>query len=129
MSARDDEPQGELTLRTLAMPADTNPAGDIFGGWVLAQMDAAAGIRSAECARGRTVTAALREVSFKSPVKVGDTVCIYTSITNIGRSSMNLYVECWVRRQYSEERQKVTDAHFIMVALDEQGKPRAVKSA
>ncbi|MDQ0456462.1 acyl-CoA thioesterase [Rhizobium paknamense] len=121
-----EEPQGELTLRTLAMPADTNPAGDIFGGWVLAQMDAAAGIRSAERAKGRTVTAAVKEVSFKRPVKVGDTLCVYTSVTQVGRTSLTLYVECWVRRQYSQERQKVTDAHFIMVALDEQGKPRAV---
>ncbi|BCH67140.1 acyl-CoA thioesterase [Agrobacterium vitis] len=122
-----DEPQGELTLRTLAMPADTNPAGDIFGGWVLAQMDAAAGIRSSERAKGRTVTAAVKEVSFKRPVKVGDTVCIYTSISHVGRTSMTLYVECWVRRQFTQERQKVTDAHFIMVALDEKGSPRQVE--
>lgn len=101
-----DEPQGELTLRTLAMPADTNPAGDIFGGWVLAQMDAAAGIRSSERAKGRTVTAAVKEVSFKRPVKVGDTVCIYTSISHVGRTSMTLYVECWVRRQFTQERQR-----------------------
>jgi len=121
-----EEPKGELTLRTLAMPADTNPAGDIFGGWVLAQMDAAAGIRSSERAKGRTVTAAVKEVSFKRPVKVGDTVCIYTSVEQVGRTSMTLYVECWVRRQFSQERQKVTDAHFIMVALDGAGSPRVV---
>ncbi|WP_075613418.1 acyl-CoA thioesterase [Allorhizobium taibaishanense] len=108
------------------MPADTNPAGDIFGGWVLAQMDAAAGIRSSERAKGRTVTAAVKEVSFKRPVKVGDTVCIYTSVEQVGRTSMMLYVECWVRRQFSQERQKVTDAHFIMVALDGAGSPRVV---
>lgn len=121
-----EEPKGELTLRTLAMPADTNPAGDIFGGWVLAQMDAAAGIRSSERAKGRTVTAAVKEVSFKRPVKVGDTVCIYTSVEQVGRTSMTLYVECWVRRQFSQERQRVTDAHFIMVALDGAGSPRLV---
>ncbi|MCM2293200.1 acyl-CoA thioesterase [Allorhizobium sp. BGMRC 0089] len=120
------EPEGELTLRTLAMPADTNPAGDIFGGWVLAQMDAAAGIRASETAKGRVVTAAVKEVNFKRPVKVGDTLCVYTAVRSVGRTSMTLSVECWVRRQFSEERQKVTDAFFIMVALDEAGNPRLV---
>ena len=119
-------PQGELTLRTLAMPADANPAGDIFGGWVMAQMDLAAGIRSAERARGRVTTVAVKEIAFKLPVKDGDTLCIYTSISRIGRTSMTLYVECWARRQYSDLREKVTDASFVMVALDEAGRPREV---
>ncbi|MGV8937710.1 MAG: acyl-CoA thioesterase [Allorhizobium sp.] len=119
-------PQGELTLRTLAMPADANPAGDIFGGWVMAQMDLAAGIRSAERARGRVTTVAVKEIAFKLPVKVGDTLCIYTSISRIGRTSMRLYVECWARRQYSDLREKVTDASFVMVALDDAGRPREV---
>lgn len=118
------EPQGELTLRTLAMPDDANPAGDIFGGWVMAQMDLAAGIRSAERAKGRIATVAVKEITFKLPVKVGDTLCIYTTISHTGRTSMTLYVECWVRRQYSERREKVTDASFVMVALDETGRPR-----
>ena len=74
----DDLPAGQLTLRTLAMPADANAAGDIFGGWVMAQMDLACGIRAAERARGRVVTAAVREMSFASPMKIGDTLCIYT---------------------------------------------------
>lgn len=124
-----DQPKGELTLRTLAMPGDANPAGDIFGGWVMAQMDLAAGIASAERAKGRIATVAVKEITFKQPVKVGDTLCIYTTVTHIGRTSMTFYVECWVRRQYSETRQKVTDASFVMVALDEQGRPRPVPAA
>lgn len=121
-----DQPQGELTARTLAMPADANPAGDIFGGWVMAQMDLSAGIRSSEYARGRTATVAVKEITFKRPVKVGDTLCIYTTVTRVGRTSITLYVECWARRQYSELREKVTDATFVMVALDDQGNPRPV---
>jgi acyl-CoA thioesterase YciA len=121
-----DLPKGELTLRTLAMPADANPAGDIFGGWVMAQMDAAAGIASSERAKGRTVTAAVREMIFRQPVKVGDTLCIYTTVAHVGRTSMTLAVECWVRRQFSETRQKVTEASFVMVALDHAGRPRPV---
>ncbi|MCY1667201.1 acyl-CoA thioesterase [Rhizobium sp. SL86] len=128
MSEQLDEPQGDLTLRTLAMPADANPAGDIFGGWVMAQMDIAAGIASSERARGRTVTAAMKEMIFRQPVKVGDTLCIYTTVTQVGRTSMTLSVECWVRRQFSETRQKVTQAIFVMVALDAAGKPRPVDS-
>ncbi|WP_137130720.1 acyl-CoA thioesterase [Rhizobium sp. FY34] len=126
MTDRLDEPRGELTLRTLAMPADANPAGDIFGGWVMAQMDIAAGLASSERAKGRTVTAAMKEMIFRNPVKVGDTLCIYTTVMQVGRTSMTLSVECWVRRQFSEARQKVTDAIFIMVALDLDGKPRPV---
>lgn len=121
-----DLPKGELTLRTLAMPADANPAGDIFGGWVMAQMDAAAGIASSERAKGRTVTAAVREMIFRQPVKVGDTLCIYSTVAHVGRTSITLAVECWVRRQFSETRQKVTEASFVMVALDHAGRPRPV---
>lgn len=122
------EPQGELTLRTLAMPADANAAGDIFGGWVMAQMDLACGIRSAERARGRVVTAAVKEMSFAKPVKIGDTLCIYTRIERIGRSSMTLKVEAWAQRYLSELMEMVTHADFIMVALDDEGKPTRVPS-
>lgn len=124
-----DTPSGELTLRTLAMPADANPSGDIFGGWVMAQMDLAAGIASAERAKGRIATVAVKEIIFKQPVKVGDTLCIYTTVSHVGRTSMTLAVECWVRRQFTEARQKVTEASFVMVALDENGRPRPVPAA
>jgi acyl-CoA thioesterase YciA len=119
-------PQGELTLRTLAMPADANAAGDIFGGWVMAQMDLACGIRAAERARGRVVTAAVKEMSFAKPVKIGDTLCIYTHIERVGRSSMTLKVEAWAQRYLSELMEMVTHAEFVMVALDGEGKPARV---
>lgn len=122
----DTRPTGELTLRTLAMPADANAAGDIFGGWVMAQMDLSCGIRAAERARGRVVTAAVKEMAFALPVKIGDTLCIYTDVVKVGRTSMTLKVEAWAQRYLSHLMEKVTDAIFVMVALDENGKPKAV---
>ncbi|MFU0506720.1 acyl-CoA thioesterase [Pseudaminobacter sp. NGMCC 1.201702] len=122
----DGRPAGELTLRTLAMPSDANAAGDIFGGWVMAQMDLACGIRAAERARGRVVTAAVKEMSFAKPMKIGDTLCIYTHVTKVGRTSMTLKVEAWAQRYLQELMEKVTDADFIMVALDGEGRPTPV---
>ena len=119
-------PTGELTLRTLAMPADANAAGDIFGGWVMAQMDLACGIRAAERARGRVVTAAVQEMAFAMPVKIGDTLCVYTHVTRVGRTSMTLKVEVWAQRYLSHLMERVTDADFVMVALDAEGKPKPV---
>lgn len=120
------KPVGELTLRTLAMPADANAAGDIFGGWVMAQMDLACGIRAAERAHGRVVTAAVKEMSFAKPMKVGDTLCIYTDVVKIGRTSLTLRVEAWAQRYLSSLMEKVTHADFIMVALDDAGRPTPV---
>ncbi|MCA1405244.1 acyl-CoA thioesterase [Ensifer sp. IC3342] len=120
------KPNGELTLRTLAMPGDANAAGDIFGGWVMAQMDLSCGIRAAERARGRVVTAAVKEMAFALPVKIGDTLCIYTDIIKVGRTSMTLKVEAWAQRYLSHVMEKVTDAIFVMVALDSTGKPTPV---
>ena len=117
------QPMGELTLRTLAMPADANPAGDIFGGWVMSQMDLAAGIRAGERARGRVVTAAVKEMTFEKPVKIGDTVSIYTDIARTGRTSLTMSVEAWVHRQRYGGLEKVTGATFIMVAMDEHRQP------
>ncbi len=119
-------PQGDLTLRTLAMPADANAAGDIFGGWVMAQMDLASGIRAGERARGRVVTAAVNEMFFEKPVKIGDTLCVYTTIEKVGRTSMVLRVETFAQRYLSQVMEKVTSAQFVMVALDESGKPKPV---
>ena len=126
MTAAEQKPTGDLTLRTLAMPADANAAGDIFGGWVMAQMDLACGIRAAERARGRVVTAAVKEMSFAKPMKVGDTLCVYTHVTRVGRSSMTLKVEAWAQRYLSHVMERVTDADFIMVALDKEGRPTPV---
>lgn len=122
-------PEGELTLRTLAMPGDANPAGDIFGGWVMAQMDLAAGIRAGERARTRVVTAAVKEMAFQRPVKIGDTLSIYTDVTRIGRTSITLQVEAWVNRSRIGMLEKVTEGTFIMVALDETGQPSPVPAA
>ena len=114
-------PNGQLTLRTLAMPGDANAAGDIFGGWVMAQMDLASGIRAAERARGRVVTAAVKEMAFELPVKIGDTLSIYTDIARVGRTSITLSVEAWAQRYLTTTLEKVTAATFVMVALDKDG--------
>lgn len=123
-----EQPTGELTLRTLAMPGDANAAGDIFGGWVMAQMDLACGIRAAERAHGRVVTAAVKEMVFKKPVKIGDTVAIYIDIVKVGRTSMTLQVDAWVQRYLTETMEKVTDARIVMVALDDDGNPKEIPS-
>jgi acyl-CoA thioesterase YciA len=120
------KPKGTLTLRTMAMPADANPAGDIFGGWVMAQMDLASGISAAERAKGRVVTAAVKEMAFALPVKVGDTLSIYTDIERVGRTSITLCIEAWATRARYNKMEKVTEGTFIMVALDENGQPKAV---
>lgn len=119
-------PSGVLTLRTIAMPGDTNAAGDIFGGWVMSQMDLACGIAGAERARGRIVTAAVNEMSFASPVKVGDTLSVYTEVEKIGKTSMVLYVEAWAQRYLSEKEDRVTFARFAMVHLGDDGKPAPI---
>lgn len=123
------KPNGQLTLRTLAMPADANAAGDIFGGWVMAQMDLACGISGAERARGRIVTAAVNAMSFEKPMKVGDTLEIYTSVARVGRTSMVLDVEAWAQRYLTDRREKVTQASFVMVALDEDGRPKPIPAS
>jgi acyl-CoA thioesterase YciA len=118
------EPRGELSLRTVAMPADTNPAGDIFGGWIMSLMDLAAGIAAGTRAKGRVATAAVSHLSFLQPVKVGDVVCVYTEITKTGRTSVTVGVEAYVLRRNQGERVRVTAAEFVLVAVDDDGKPR-----
>ncbi len=123
------EPQGELILRTLAMPADTNPNGDIFGGWVMAQMDIAGGILSKEMARGRTVTVAVEGMKFIKPVQVGDVVCCYGKVDTIGNTSIALKLEVWVKpilQSGGEDRFKVTEGRFVYVAIDENHKKRSI---
>lgn len=118
------EPLGELTVRTVAMPADANAGGDIFGGWVLAQMDIAGGIAAYERARGRTATVGIEAMSFLQPVHVGDVLCVYTRIIKTGRSSITIGIEAWVRRQLVPGRLKVTEGIFTFVALAESGRTR-----
>ena len=105
------------------MPADTNPAGDIFGGWIMSLMDAAGGITATRCAQGRVVTVAVTDMAFLQPVKVGDVVCCYTDPVRTGRTSLTLHIEVWVLRQGRGERVQVTSADFTFVALDEEGRP------
>jgi acyl-CoA thioesterase YciA len=118
--------RGEPAVRTLAMPADTNPSGDIFGGWVLAQMDLAAGIVAAQRSRGRVATAALDGMSFHKPIYVGDLVSCYARVIRIGRTSMTVLVDTFVLRGRTGDEVKVTEGRFTLVAIDEQGRPRPV---
>ena len=120
------EDRGEPAVRTLAMPADTNPSGDIFGGWVLAQMDIAAGIVAAQRARGRIATVALDGMAFHKPVYVGDLVSCYARVSHVGRSSITVQVDTFVLRGRTGDEVKVTEGRFTMVAIDETGRPRPV---
>lgn len=120
------EPKGELTLRTLAMPKDVNVNGDIFGGWVLSQMDIAAGIMAGDKAHGRVATVAVDAMKFIRPVHVGDVLCIYCDLARVGRTSLAIEIEAWVLRDRYGEREKVTEAVFTFVAIDEGGRPRPV---
>ena len=118
-----EEPRGELASRTLAMPANTNPRGDIFGGWIMALMDTSASMTAAPYAQSSVVTVAVSNILFLQPVQVGDAVCCYTDPVRIGRTSITLNVEVWIRRQGLESRVKVTEAEFTFVAVNENGKP------
>ena len=129
MSSNTGQPRGELSLRTVAMPADTNPAGDIFGGWIMSLMDLGAGVAAGTRAKGRVATAAVSNLSFLQPVKVGDVVCVYTDITKTGRSSITVGVEAYVLRRNQGERVRVTAAEFVLVAVDDDGKPRTLPPA
>ncbi len=119
-------PRGELAIRTLAMPADANPSGDIFGGWVLAQMDIAGGITAGRRARGRVATVAVTAMTFHLPVYVGDVLCVYADIEKVGRSSIAIHLEAWALRARQGERVRVTEGRFVFVAIDAKGQPRPV---
>lgn len=120
-------PKGRLSIRNVAMPADTNPNGHIFGGWLMSQMDLAGGTHAFQRAQGRVVTVAVEAMEFHRPVEVGDEVSCYTDITRIGRTSLAIKVEVWVRRRCLESRQlKVTSATFTYVAVGDDNIKRAV---
>lgn len=125
-----DAPSGDLLLRTVAMPADTNPNGDIFGGWIMSQMDIGGGILAKELAHGRVVTVAVEGMTFHRPVQVGHVVCCYGECTRIGNTSISIHLEVWVRpildSQLRETRYRVTEAVYTYVAIDENGRPRPV---
>ena len=119
-------PATQPKIRTIAMPADTNPAGDIFGGWLMSQMDLAAGSAAAQRSRGRCATVAVEAMSFHGPVKVGDEVSLYAEIVGTGRTSLRIRVEAWSRCREYDDTLRVTSAIFTFVALDAAGRPRPV---
>ena len=121
-----DRPAGELAIRTLAMPADANPSGDIFGGWVLAQMDVAGGIAAARYAGGRVATVAIDAMTFHLPVYIGDVLGVYTRQTRVGTTSVTYHLEAWAERRRTRELVRVTEGLFVFVALDDNGRPRAI---
>lgn len=121
-----NQPRGELVIRTLAMPADANPSGDIFGGWVLSQMDIAGGITAGQRAGGRVATVAVTAMTFHLPVYVGDVLCVYTEIEKVGRTSITVAIEAWALRGRLGERVRVTEGRFVFVAIGEDGRPRPV---
>ena len=120
-------PRGELSLRTLAMPADANPAGDIFGGWVMSQMDIGSALCAVERTKSRVVTVAVDRMNFIAPVHVGDVLCVYAEVDKVGRTSLHIHVEAWVLRDRQGERVQVTKGTFIFVALDDDGKPKTIQ--
>ena len=126
-------PTGSLILRTLAMPADTNANGDIFGGWIMAQMDIAGGILAKEIAQGRVATVSVDGMTFHQPVAVGDVVCCYGHCSRIGNSSMTIHLEIWVKSVIDAPklnfRYIVTEATFIYVAIDDSGKSRKIEAS
>lgn len=119
-------PTEQPAIRTIAMPADTNPAGDIFGGWLMSQMDLAAGNLAALTARGRAATVAVDGMRFHLPVKVGDEVSLFANITKRGRTSLHIHVTAWRRGRDDTASEKVTCATFVFVALDHEGQPREI---
>jgi acyl-CoA thioesterase YciA len=119
-------PKGELSIRTLAMSADTNQNGDIFGGWVLGQMDIAGGIFASKIAKGRCATVAVDAMTFRKPVYIGDIVSIYTSLIRVGTTSVTVRVEAWVIRRNETATILVTEGNFTYVAIDDERRPRPV---
>lgn len=120
-------PRGSLQVRTIAMPADTNPSGDIFGGWVLSQMDIAGGTAAGQRAKGRVATVGVEAMTFHKPVRVGDILCCYAELVRTGTTSLTYRIEAWAIRAgaYHEDEELVTEGRFTFVALDRQGRKRA----
>jgi len=119
-------PRGEITIQTLAMPADTNANGDIFGGWLVSQMDLAAGVLAKKITKGRVATVAINSMTFLKPVHVGDVVSCHVDLVKQGNSSLTINVEVWVERATSISKDRVTEGTFVFVAIDDHGKPRPI---
>jgi acyl-CoA thioesterase YciA len=121
------EPRGDLCIRTLAMPADTNANGDIFGGWLLSQMDVGGGVFASKLAKSRTVTVAIEAMNFRKAVYVGDLVSVHANLVRIGRTSMTVHLEAWVLRRKEELPILVTDGNFTYVSIDDEGRPQEIR--
>ncbi len=121
-------PGGQLTMQTVAMPKDTNASGDIFGGWLVSQMDLAGMVAAQRVAKGRVATVAIAEMNFMVPVKVGAVVSCFADVATVGRSSIHVQVEVWIADQGSTELNKVTEGMFVFVAIDNNGRTRAVST-
>ena len=121
------EPQGDLSIRTMAMPADTNQNGDIFGGWLLSQMDIAGGVFASKTAKTRTVTVAIDAMNFRKPVFVGDLVSVHANLVRTGRTSITVRLEAWVVRRKEMQSILVTDGNFTYVSIDDQGRPQPIQ--
>jgi acyl-CoA thioesterase YciA len=121
------EPCGDLCIRTLAMPADTNQNGDIFGGWLLSQMDLGGGVFASKTTKSRTVTVAIEAMNFRKPVYVGDLVSVHANLVKIGKTSITVHLEAWVLRRREMQSILVTDGNFTYVAIDEEGHPQTVQ--
>jgi acyl-CoA thioesterase YciA len=121
-------PAGEPAVRVVAMPADTNPYGDIFGGWLMSIMDSAAGTVASRYSKGRAVTIAVDGMTFHKPVKIGDVVSVYADVVSTGRSSMKIEVSAWRRIRAGEETDRVTHAVFTFVAIGDDGRPRVIET-
>lgn len=120
------EPKGELAIRVVAMPKDTNPAGDVFGGWLISQMDLAGGVFCRRIAKGRVVTVTIESTTFNAPVFIGDTLCCYVSLVKIGRTSITTHIEAYVNRDFENTRIKVTEGDFKYVKMDQNRKPAPI---
>ncbi len=123
-----DQPPTDLVpaIRTIAMPADANSNGDIFGGWMMSQMDLAGGVAAVQRAQGRIVTVAVDAMTFHLPVNVGDLVSCYSQVTRVGRTSLTVRIDAWVQRRIGRHMERVTSGSFTYVAVDEKGRPRPV---
>jgi acyl-CoA thioesterase YciA len=121
------EPIGDLCIRTLAMPADTNAKGDIFGGWLLSQMDVGGGVFASKVVKSRTVTVAIEAMTFRKPVYVGDLLSVHATLVRLGRTSITVHLEAWVLRRKENHSILATEGNFTYVSIDEQGRPQPVQ--
>ena len=122
-------PEGDLAIQTLAMPASTNPYGDIFAGWLVSQMDLAGSVAAVKISRGRVATVATEKMQFLSAVHVGAIVSCYTRVLEVGRSSMKIHIEVWINDEKSFEPIKVTECSVVYVSIDDNGRTRPIKRA